>query len=93
MPDWADSPADWEAILAVLISFSLILGWLIRAAVKQNLAAIHENTAETKANGEQLMPNHGTSMRDAIDRIEAHVLRTESKLDHHISWHMDNREQ
>lgn len=99
MPDWADSPADWETILAVLISASLILGWLIRAAVKQNLQAIHENTLETRANGEQMIPNHGTSLRDAVDRIEKRmgeihtdVRAVDSKLSHHIDWHME-REQ
>jgi predicted nucleic acid-binding protein len=96
MPDWADSPADWETILAVLISASLILGWLIRSAVRQNLNAIQENTAETKANGLQMIPNHGTSLRDAVDRIENHILRVEDaihhvdrKVDGHINWHME----
>jgi len=75
MPDWADSPADWEAILAVLISASLLLGWVIRAAVRKNMD-------ELQSLKEQLHPNHGSSLRDAVDRIE-------SKLDHHIDWHMD----
>jgi len=37
----------------------------------------------------QFTPNHGTSLRDAVDRIEQHVLRVEGKVDGHIDWHMD----
>ena len=92
MPEWADSPADWEAILAVLISASLILGYLIRAEMKRN-------TKATEANGAQMIPNHGTSLRDAVDRIEKRmteihidVRAVDSKLSHHIDWHMDKEQ-
>lgn len=86
MPSWADSPADWEALIAVLVSISVIVGYLIRAEVRRTGEA-------TKVAKEQLLPNHGTSLRDAVDRIEAHVLRTEAKLDRHIEHHLDMEDQ
>jgi uncharacterized membrane-anchored protein YhcB (DUF1043 family) len=43
----------------------------------------------------QLHRNGGSSLRDAIDRIEerqadiqTHVLRTADRLDEHIDWHL-----
>jgi hypothetical protein len=33
-------------------------------------AEIRKNTATTDATHEQMIPNHGTSLRDAVDRIE-----------------------
>jgi hypothetical protein len=55
--------------------------------------------AEIRRNGDtlrkEMAPNHGTSMRDAIDRLEAgqtrmedHLTRIDEKHDEHISWHM-----
>jgi hypothetical protein len=34
---------------------------------------------------EELRPNHGSSLRDAVDRIEA-------KIDSHVQWHLDRSE-
>lgn len=64
MPDWANDPTDWEAILTALIIVMGVIGWLIRAEVRKN-------TDETAASHAQLIPNHGTSLRDAVDRLEA----------------------
>lgn len=41
---------------------------------------------EVTAVKHEVFPNSGKSLRDAVDRIE-------SKLDAHITWHLDNREQ
>jgi uncharacterized membrane protein len=64
MSDWYDTPTDVVAILAIFSVLLGAVGWWIRAEIRKN-------NAEIKANGEQLQPNHGTTMRDAVDRIEA----------------------
>jgi hypothetical protein len=35
----------------------------------------------------ELKPNSGTSLRDAIDRIETMVTETQHELENHISYH------
>lgn len=55
MPEWIDSPAEALTILSIAGVLFAALMWLIRAQV----IAMRE-----------LKPNHGSSMRDAIDRIE-----------------------
>jgi len=44
----------------------------------------------------ELHPNHGTSLRDAIDRIadtqddlKIEVEKIQQKIDNHIIWHLD----
>jgi hypothetical protein len=66
--------------------------YIIRAEIKKN-------TRSTEATEAQMIPNHGTSLRDAVDRIEKRmgeihtdVRAVDSKLSHHIDWHME-REQ
>ena len=55
------------AVLASLGTIAVIgLGGLLYII----RAEIGKNTKVTKANAEQMVPNHGTSMRDAVDRIE-----------------------
>lgn len=55
MPEWIDSPAEALTILSIIGVVLAALMWLIRAQVAQM---------------RELKPNHGSSMRDAIDRIE-----------------------
>lgn len=45
----------------------------------------------------ELHPNHGSSLRDAVNRIEisqaeikADAKEIRSKIDDHIEWHLDN---
>lgn len=57
MPDWFDTPNE---ILVVLTIASVILGglmWLMKAV----------NSMQ-----KEFRPNHGSSLKDALDRIERH---------------------
>ena len=74
MPDWIDTPGEVATVLTIAAAVVGSLFWVVRAKVDQ---VLHE----TK-------PNSGTSMRDAVDRIERQVERLNDKLDGHIDWHM-----
>lgn len=78
MPDWIDSPGEAATLLSIAAAVVGVLFWIIRSKVDQ---VLHE----TK-------PNSGTSMRDAVDRIERQVERLNQKLDSHIDWHLNNKE-
>ena len=69
--DWIDFSYAIAGIGASLVTVLCALGyaivWLIRSQVRQI---------------QELTPNHGTSLRDAVDRIE-------TKLDNHIHWHLE----
>lgn len=75
MIEWVDTPGEVATVLSIGAVLIAVLFWVIRAKVEQ---VLHE----TK-------PNSGTSMRDAVDRIEKSVDRLNEKLDDHISWHLD----
>ena len=80
MPEWIDSPAEFLVILSIV---SVVMGgltWLIRAQ---------------SAIGREMKPNGGSSIRDALTRIEASQadIRTalrevRARIDGHIDWHM-----
>lgn len=54
----------WLTIIITVISLVIASGmYVIRAEVRKGNTAVNRNGAE-------LVPNHGSSMRDAIDRIE-----------------------
>lgn len=55
MPEWLDTPQEAFTILSLFTIVLSGLVWLIRAQIVQM---------------RELKPNHGSSMRDAIDRIE-----------------------
>jgi hypothetical protein len=74
MIDWVNSPAEILTVLSIAAMILAALVWLIKA--------VQSVQHETK-------PNSGTSMRDAIDRIERTVDKLNDKLDGHIDWHMD----
>ena len=78
MPDWIDSPAEALTILSIAGVLMAALLWLIRSQVH----AMRE-----------LKPNHGSSLRDAIDRIE----RTQGEIQKDIrelrSQHNDINER
>lgn len=75
MPDWIDTPAEVATVLTIAAAVVGSLFWVVRAKVDQ---VLHE----TK-------PNSGTSMRDAVDRIERNLERLNDKLDGHIDWHLN----
>jgi len=41
----------------------------------------------------ELEPNSGTSLRDAVDRIETMVTETQHELEKHISYHKGQESQ
>lgn len=65
-----DSPSEWAAILSIAALVFAGLFFVIDARVRRILA--------------ELKPNHGSSVRDAIDRIE-------SKIDGHVQWHLEEK--
>ena len=82
MPEWIDSPAELLVIVSIAGAFMGGLMWLIRAQT---------------ALGREMKPNGGSSIRDALNRIEAgqveiktDVREVRARIDGHIDWHMDN---
>lgn len=82
MPPWIDSPEEVGAILTgvVVVVGSLAatvlaaLGGVYavwRSKIKPLLAGTQ---AAASSAAEQLQTNHGSSMRDAVNRIEHHIL-------------------
>lgn len=72
MPDWFNDLADVPVIILIMTTFLGVLSWVIKREVG---AVKHE-----------VFPNSGTSMRDAVDRIE-------KKMDDHIEWHLTHRDK
>jgi uncharacterized membrane protein len=66
MPEWADTPSDIAIILGIVSVLMGAVGWWMRAEIRKN-------AVEIRANGAQLEPNHGTTLRDAVDRIEVQL--------------------
>lgn len=77
MPEWIDTPVEVATILAIGATGIGILFWIVKAKVNEVLY-------ETR-------PNSGTSMRDAVDRIEQHIVRIERKIDGHVQWHLEEK--
>lgn len=57
MPDWLNEPGEWSAVVAILATVLGALLWLIRK--------------EIQTTKHEFRPNHGNSMRDVVNRIEA----------------------
>ena len=68
------------ALLAVLSIFGLLLSGLIWV-IDARISRIRR----------EMVPNGGTSMRDVLDRIEQQNIKLEEQLDHHITWHLENK--
>ena len=83
----------------------LILGGQISAAIiaiSGAIAILHrvffkKLCDQLDAINKELRPNHGTSLRDAVNRIEqsqaeikADAKEIRNKIDDHIEWHLDN---
>jgi hypothetical protein len=82
MPEWIDSPGEFLVILTIVGALMGGLTWLIRAQ---------------SAISREMKPNGGSSIRDALTRIEASqaeikvdVREVRARIDGHIDWHMDN---
>ena len=56
-------PSAAAAVTAVLVPLLGLLMYVIRAEIRRNT----KTTDDTHA---QMIPNHGSSLRDAVDRIE-----------------------
>lgn len=77
MPMWFDDFADVPVILTIMTAFFAAVTWVIKREVS---AVKHE-----------VFPNSGSSLRDAVDRMEERQIRIEGKLDNHIEWHLTNK--
>jgi len=82
MPEWIDTPAEALVILSLVSVVLAGLLWLMRAQA---------------AMAREMKPNGGTSIRDALNRIEdgqaeikSDVRDVRARIDGHIDWHMDN---
>jgi hypothetical protein len=80
-------PSVIAIITAVAVPVLAGLLYIIRAEIRRN-------TVTTDATHDQMIPNHGTSMRDAVDRIEntIHDLRGDvaylrDRVDRHVDSH------
>jgi len=78
--------------VAILVPCMGALLYIIRAEIRKN-------TRSTEATEAQMIPNHGTSLRDAVDRIEKRmteihidVRNVDGKLDRHLEHHIDSKE-
>jgi hypothetical protein len=73
------------ALIAISAALA-ILNKLLFSKIRKELDNIHS----------ELKPNHGSSMRDAINRIEDNQIQmrediknVREKVDDHIVWHLD----
>jgi len=65
MPDWIDSPAELTTIFTIVAFVMAGLIWLIRAQIAQM---------------KELKPNGGSSMRDAVNRIERALMEMHAEI-------------
>ena len=70
MPDWIDTPPEVLTLVTIIGTVMGVLFFIIDSRVRKMLA--------------ELKPNHGSSLRDAVDRIE-------SKIDGHIQGHLADK--
>lgn len=70
MPDWIDTPPELMTILSILGVVVAVLVFIIDSRVNRMYR--------------EMKPNGGSSLRDAVDRIE-------QKIDNHIHWHLEDK--
>lgn len=80
-------PAAVGVIVTILIAVGAFALYIIRGE-------IHKNTITTDLTHAQTIPNHGASLRDAVDRIEKRidgvhedVIYVRGRVDRHIDDH------
>ena len=71
-----------EIVSLVAVSLSLVtallggLLWVVKAQVQ--------------AMRKDLLPNGGTSTKDQLNRIESDIREVRTKVDDHITWHLND---
>ena len=70
MPDWIDTPNEFMAVLSILGVVIAVIVFIVDSRVNRMYR--------------EMKPNGGTSLRDAVDRIE-------KKIDGHIQWHLEDK--
>jgi hypothetical protein len=69
MPDWIDTPNELMAVLSILGVVIAVIVFIVDSRVNRMYR--------------EMKPNGGSSLRDAVDRIER-------KIDSHIQWHLED---
>lgn len=84
VPSWLDTPQEVLVILSIVIPLVALLRWAWRFSQRLDSVLM------------EVRPNHGSSLRDAVNRIEekqseqtAELKAIEVKLENHIQWHLD----
>jgi hypothetical protein len=84
-------PSAIAIVTGICVPLLAGLLYLIRAEIRRN-------TLTTDATHAQTVPNHGTSLRDAVDRIERRidsvhddVVYVRGRVDRHIDDHDNGR--
>lgn len=54
-------------------------GWV--SGIAKDVKALKENVTEIES---QYKPNHGSSMRDAVNRIESKISKLEGRFEQHV---------
>lgn len=67
---------DLAPFVAISVAVLGGLGWIIRAQI---------------AMSRQFTPNGGSSLRDAINRLEIQVITLEKKMDDHVQFHLGQK--
>lgn len=70
MPDWIDTPNEVMAVLSILGVVIAVIVFIVDSRVNRMYR--------------EMKPNGGSSLRDAVDRIER-------KIDSHITWHLEDK--
>ena len=84
-------PSLIAIVTAIMVPILAGLLYIIRAEIRKN-------SVVTDLTHEQVVPNHGTSLRDAVDRIERRidgvhedVVYVRQRIDRHVDGHDHGR--
>jgi hypothetical protein len=69
------NPADLIPIIGIITALLAGIGWIIKSQIAMQRA---------------FQPNGGASVKDQLNRIEADVRDVRSKVDDHITWHLND---
>lgn len=76
------------AVAAALSAIAAAVWWIfVRPFTKWLREQITATQGTAEAVHAEMSPNHGTSMRDAVDRAEVKLDRLDERLDDHIRNH------
>ena len=81
-------PAALASLSAVAVAVLGALLYVIRAEIRKN-------TQTTDITAKQMVPNHGASLRDAVDRIETHIGELREDINHvrqRVDRHVDSHD-